>query len=87
MCGGELSDDGRAHRPRRRGQPVVNNLLNGLLLVRLEGEGQLPAETLTLLDRTIDEASVKLKSLGDLETAKEKAMAIGLGIDYPGAAS
>ena len=87
MCGGELSDDGRAHRPRRRGQPVVNNLLNGLLLVRLEGEGQLPAETLTLLDRTIDEASVKLKSLGDLETAKEKAMAIVLGIDYPGAAS
>ena len=68
-------------------QDIVNNLLNRSLLVRLEGEGQLPAETLTLLDRMVDEASVKLKSLGDLETAKEKAMAIGLGIDYPGAAS
>lgn len=68
-------------------QDIVNNLLNGFLLVRLEGEAQLPAETLTLLDRMIEEASVKLKSLGDLETVTEKEMAIGLGIDYPGAAS
>ena len=68
-------------------QDIVNNLLNGFLFVRLEGEAQLPAETLTLLDRMIEEASVKLKSLGDLETVNEKEMAIGLGIDYPGAAS
>jgi PAS domain S-box-containing protein len=68
-------------------QDIVNNLLNGFLLVRLEGEAQLPADALTLLDRMIEEASVKLKSLGDLGTVKEKEMAIGLGIDYPGAAS
>jgi len=67
-------------------QDIVNNLLNGFVLVRLEGEAQLPAEMLTLIDRMIEEASVKLKSLGDLETVKEKDMAIGLGIDYPGAA-
>jgi hypothetical protein len=66
-------------------QDIVNNLINGFLLVRLEGEAQLPAEMLTLVDRMIEEASLKLKSLGDLETVKEKEMAIGLGIDYPGA--
>ena len=47
-------------------------------------EGQLPAEMLTLVDRMIEEAAVKLKTLGDLETVKEKEMAMGLGIDYPG---
>jgi PAS domain S-box-containing protein len=67
-------------------QDIVNNLLNGFLLLRVEDEGQLPAEMLTLVDRMIEEASVKLKSLGDLETVKEKEMVIGLGIDYPGAA-
>jgi hypothetical protein len=35
----------------------------------------------------IHEAAVKLRALGDLETIKEKEMAIGLGIDYPGADS
>ena len=68
-------------------QDIVNNLLNSLQLVHLEAEGQLPAEMLTLVDRVIQEAAVKLKTLGDLETVKEKEMAIGLGIDYPGSAS
>jgi PAS domain S-box-containing protein len=66
-------------------QDIVNNLLNGFHLVRLEGEGQLSAELLTLVDQMIQEAGVKLKTLGDLETVNEKEMAIGLGIDYPGA--
>ena len=68
-------------------QDIVNNLLNGFLLVRLEGEGHLPAELLTLVDQMVQEAGVKLKTLGDLEAVNEKEMAIGTGIDYPGAGS
>jgi PAS domain S-box-containing protein len=68
-------------------QDIVNNLLNGFQLVRLETEGQLPDELLSLFDQMIEEASVKLKALGDLEIVKEREMAIGLGIDYPGASS
>jgi PAS domain S-box-containing protein len=66
---------------------IVNNLLNSLQLVHLEAEGELPAEMLTLVDRMIQEAAVKLKALGDLETIKEKEMVMGMGIDYPGSAS
>jgi PAS domain S-box-containing protein len=65
-------------------QDIVNNLLNGLQLVHLEAEGHVPAELLELVARTIQEAAVKLKALGDLETVTEKEMDIGLGIDYPG---
>jgi len=68
-------------------QDIVNNLLNSFQLVRLEGEGQLPAELLTLVDQMVQEASVKLKTLGDLEMVNEKEMAVGTGIDYPGAGS
>jgi two-component system, NtrC family, sensor kinase len=68
-------------------QDIVNNLLNGFQLVRLEGEGHLPAELLTLVDQMVQEAGVKLKTLGDLETVTEKEMAVGMGIDYPGAGS
>jgi PAS domain S-box-containing protein len=63
-------------------QDIVNNLLGSVQLVHLEAEGQLSAEMLTLVDRMIQEAAVKLKTLGDLETVTEKEMAIGLGIDY-----
>ena len=65
-------------------QDIVNNLLNGFELVRLEGEGHMPDELLTMVDEMVHEAGVKLKTLGDLETVNEKAMAIGIGIDYPG---
>jgi PAS domain S-box-containing protein len=68
-------------------QDIVNNLLNGFQLVRLEAEEHLPPEILTLVDQMIQRASMKLTALGDLETVKEKEMAVGLGIDYPGAAS
>jgi len=40
-----------------------------------------------LVDRVIQEAAAKLKTLGDLETVKEREMSIGVGIDYPGATS
>jgi hypothetical protein len=53
-------------------QDIVNNLLNSFLLVRLEGEGQLPAGLLTLVDQMVHEAGAKLKTLGDLEAVNEK---------------
>jgi PAS domain S-box-containing protein len=68
-------------------QDIVNNLLNSFLLVRLEGEGYLPVGLLTLVDQMVHEAGAKLKTLGDLEAVNEKEMAIGTGIDYPGAGS
>jgi hypothetical protein len=66
-------------------QDIVNNLLNGLQLVQLEAEGE-PAEMQSQVDGVIQEATTKLRALGDLETIKEKEMAVGLGIDYPEAA-
>jgi hypothetical protein len=68
-------------------QNIVNNLLNGLQLVHLEANGPVPAETRAQVGRAIQEAAVKLKALGDLETITEKEMSIGLGIDYPGSTS
>ncbi len=68
-------------------QDIVNNLLNGLQLVNLEAEGHVPPEVLAVVDRTIQEAAVKLKTLADLETVTEKEMSLGPGIDYPGSAS
>ena len=68
-------------------QDIVNNVLNVLRLVHIEAEGQLPAELQTLMDSVIQEASVKLKTLGDLETVNEREMAVGPGIDYPGSTS
>jgi PAS domain S-box-containing protein len=88
-----LSDEIQLQRLRvfkatiRTVQDIVNNFLNGFQLVRLEGEGHLPAELLALVDRLVQETGVKLKTLGDLETITEKEMAVGTGIDYPGAGS
>jgi PAS domain S-box-containing protein len=66
-------------------QDIVNNLLNGLQLVHVEAQGLEPAEMQALVEEVIQEAAVKLKTLGDLETVKETEMEMGLGIDYPGA--
>jgi hypothetical protein len=63
---------------------IVNNFLNSLQLVRLEAEGRLPAELLTLFDGMIAQAAMELRTLGNLETINEKEMEIGTGIDYPG---
>jgi hypothetical protein len=85
-----LTDDMQFQRMRvfratiRTVQDIVNNLLNSFLLVQLEGAGHLPAELLTRVDQMVQEAGVKLKTLGDLETVNEREMEIGMGIDYPG---
>jgi two-component system, cell cycle sensor histidine kinase and response regulator CckA len=62
---------------------IVNNFLNSLQLIRLESEGRLPVELLTLFDGMIAQAAMELRTLGDLETINEKEMEIGTGIDYP----
>ncbi|VTR92981.1 Uncharacterized protein OS=Photobacterium profundum GN=PBPRB1928 PE=4 SV=1 [Gemmata massiliana] len=61
---------------------IVNNFLNGLQFVRIEGEGVLPTETLELLDVLSRDTAEKLKALGDLETVPERQMASGTGIDF-----
>ena len=68
-------------------QDIVNNLLNGLQLVHLEAEGQLPPELLMIIDRLVKEAALKLQALGNIETLNEKEMATGPGIDYPDSSS
>jgi hypothetical protein len=68
-------------------QGIVNDLLNSLHLVHVEAESELPAGMLAVVDRIIQEASKKLKTLGDLETIAERDMVMGPGIDYPGSES
>ena len=61
---------------------IVNNFLNNLQLVRIEGEGLLPEETLALFDRLSQEVADKLRVLGNPEGVTETNMASGVGIDY-----
>lgn len=68
-------------------QDIMNNFLNSLQLVRLESEGRLPSELLTLFDGMIDEAASKLQMLANLQTVNEKEMEIGVGIEYPDSVS
>jgi signal transduction protein with GAF and PtsI domain len=61
---------------------IVNNCLNQLQLLRLDAEGHVPQESLTLFDEAIRSASAKLKALGDMEEFTEKRMEIGMGLDW-----
>ena len=61
---------------------IVNNFLANMQLIRLEAEGRLSDDTLTLFDRLIQETATELKVLGDLQTIREKEMVIGRGIEY-----
>lgn len=63
---------------------IVNNLLNGLQLIRFEAEGRVSDEVVKLFDAAIADATAKLRALGNLQTVQEKEMATGLGIEYPG---
>jgi PAS domain S-box-containing protein len=68
-------------------QDIVNNLLSGLQLGHVAAEVQLSVEMKTLVNGVIQDAAAKLRTLADLETVTEREMAIGLVIDYSGAAS
>ena len=63
-------------------QDIVNNALNGMQILRLDGDGVLPKESLDLFDTTIAETASKLKALGDLQGTPERQMASGVGIDF-----
>jgi two-component system, cell cycle sensor histidine kinase and response regulator CckA len=56
---------------------IVSSLLNGFQLVRLQAGGQPAEEMLKLVDQMIEEASLKLDTLENLETVTENEMAIG----------
>jgi len=61
-------------------QDIVNNALNGLVLMRLEGESGKPPdrESLRLMDSIIYETSQKLKELGDLDDTPEREIDSGI---------
>jgi hypothetical protein len=62
-------------------QDIVNNCLNQLLLLRLDAEAYVPAESIESFDRAIKDASSRLNALADLEAYAEKQMEIGTGLD------
>jgi hypothetical protein len=61
-------------------QDIVNNALNGLVLMRLEGESGKPLdrESLRLMDSIIYETSQKLKELGDLDDTPGREIDSGI---------
>jgi CheY-like chemotaxis protein len=60
-------------------QDIVSSLVSGFQLVRLQAEGQPPEEVLKLVAKMTEEASLKLDTLGNLETVTENEIAIGPG--------
>jgi hypothetical protein len=64
-------------------QDVMNNFLNQMQLFRLEADSVLPEESLEAFDELIEQASGKLKALGNLDEAREIQMATGTGIECP----
>jgi PAS domain S-box-containing protein len=62
---------------------IVNNFLGSMQLIRMDAEGRLSEETLTLFDSLIRETASDLKVLGDLEIVREKPMVVGTGIEFP----
>jgi hypothetical protein len=69
------------HVTMRTVQDIVNNNLNQLQLLRLEAEGRVPEETLTLFDDALMDTAARLTALGNMEVFAEKPMASGLGLD------
>jgi hypothetical protein len=63
-------------------QDIVNNFLNNLLLFEMEAAAVMPLGSLEPLEQLIQETFRKLKSLGDIESVREKPLASGVGIDY-----
>ena len=56
-------------------QDIVNNGLNQLQLLRIEAEGVVPDDTLTLFDQTIRDTTAQLTALGNMDAYAEKFMA------------
>jgi hypothetical protein len=62
-------------------QDIVNNSLNQLQLLRIEAEGIVPDDTLTLFDQTIRNTTAQLTALGNMDAFAEKSMASGSWLD------
>jgi len=62
-------------------QDIVNNGLNQLQLLRIEAEGVVPDDTLTLFDQTIRDTTAQLTALGNMDAFAEKSMASGSWLD------
>src|SRR5712671_677037 len=58
-------------------QDIVNNCLNQLQLLRLDAEGHVPEESLSLFDNAISTAASQLQALGNLEEFSETRMEMG----------
>ena len=84
----QFSEEREAERLRvfqstmRTVQNIVNNFLANMQVFRLEAEGKLSEESLTLFDRLIQDTAKELSVLSNIETIHETKMAIGTGIDY-----
>jgi len=63
----------------RTGHDIVSSLLSRFQLARHQAAGQPPEDILKLVDQIIEEASLKLKALADLETVTDNEMATGPG--------
>ncbi|NAX24854.1 hypothetical protein CAG64_05065 [Vibrio sp. V38_P2S17PM301] len=63
---------------------IVNNFLNNLQLFQMEAreKNALSPESFVLMESIIEDTSIKLKKLGDLNSTPEIQMASGTGIDY-----
>jgi hypothetical protein len=62
-------------------QDIVNNCLNQLLLLRLDAEGHVPAESVNSFDQAIKDASSRLNTIAELQAYAERPMEIGTGLD------
>jgi hypothetical protein len=62
-------------------QDIVNNNLNQLQVLRLEAEGHVPEETLTLFDDALRDTAARLSALANMEIFAEKPMAGAYGLD------
>jgi hypothetical protein len=62
-------------------QDIVNNNLNQMQLLRLEAEGHVSDEILTLFDEAVRNTAAELTELGNMKVFAEKAMAAGSGLD------
>jgi predicted ATPase len=66
---------------------IVGNCLTELQHLRMEAEGKVPEEALSIFDESIRRAMSRLSAIESLEAFAEKEMAIGLGLhieDLPG---
>jgi hypothetical protein len=60
---------------------IVGNSLNNLQLLRLEAEGFVSVQALSIFDDSIQSTMAQLRALTELDTFAEQPMAFGPGLD------